>query len=253
MILRTRVAKMLAGYRDRPPADIDAIAQTLVRLSELLVAVPEVAELDINPLLAGRGGVLALDARVVVRPADASGGRRFAIEPYPSALEHAIEIDGGRRLLVRPIRPEDEPQLVEMVARSSPQDLRLRFLGALKEFPHLLAARLSQIDYDREMALVAVERNVQSGEGAILGVSRIIADPDNEKAEFAVMLRSDMKGRGLGFQLMKDILGVARGRGIKTVHGDVLPENTTMLAMAGELGFTRERTDSGVVQVSIDL
>jgi acetyltransferase len=250
MISRTRVAKLLGGYRNRPPADVDAVASTLVKLSELLVACPEVAELDINPLLAGAEGVLALDARIVVRPAD-MGHRRLAIQPYPAELEHEIEIDGGRRLLVRPIRPEDEPQLIEMVAQSSPQDVRLRFLGPLKEFPHLMAARLSQIDYDREMALIAVDSATKPGE--ILGVSRIVADPENERAEFAVMVRSDMKGRGLGFQLMKDILATARKRGTKIVHGDVLAENKTMLQMASELGFTRDRAESGVVSVSMRL
>jgi acetyltransferase len=250
MISRTRVARLLGGYRDRPPADIDAVASTLVKLSGLRIACPEIAELDINPLLAGAEGVLALDARVVVRPVGPAHGR-FAIHPYPAELEHSIEIDGGRRLLVRPIRPEDEPQLIEMVAQSSPQDVRLRFLGPLKEFPHLMAARLSQIDYDREMALIAVEPATKPGR--ILGVSRIVADPENERAEFAVMVRSDMKGRGLGFQLMKDILACARKRGTKIVHGDVLVENKTMLQMASELGFVRDRAEGGVVSVSMRL
>jgi acetyltransferase len=253
MIARTRVSKLLAGYRNRPAAPLDAIARTLVQVSEMLVDLPEVAELDINPLLAGPEGVLALDARVVVRPAEAAARRRLAIQPYPAELEHGVVIAGGQRLCVRPIRPEDEPRLVEMVARSSPQDVRLRFLGALKEFPHLLSARLSQIDYDREMALVAVAPAEDPSADEILGVARIVADPENERAEFAVMVRSDMKGRGLGFQLMKDILAVARNRGLRTVHGDVLAENTTMLAMAAELGFTRQPSDGGVVQVSLDL
>ena len=187
-----------------------------MRLSELLVELPAVAELDINPLLAGPDGVLALDARVVVRAPDPARPRRLAIQPYPAELEHTVEIDGGRKLLVRPIRPEDEPRLVEMVARSSPEDVRLRFLGALKEFPHLLAARLSQIDYDRELALVAVGDKEGPGRDEILGVARIIADPEGERAEFAVMVRSDMKGRGLGFQLMKDLLASARKRGVRT-------------------------------------
>jgi acetyltransferase len=250
MILRTRVARLLAGYRDRPPVDIDAVASTLVKLSELLIACPEVAELDINPLLAGAEGVLALDARVVVKPANI-GDRRLAIQPYPAEFEHEVEIDGGFRLLVRPIRPEDEPQLTEMVARSAPEDVRLRFLGPLKEFPRMMAARLSQIDYDREMALIAVDR--LTGPGEILGVSRIVADPENERAEFAVMVRSDMKGRGLGFQLMKDILDCARKRGTKIVHGEVLAENSTMLQMAAELGFSRDRAESGVVSISMRL
>jgi acetyltransferase len=252
MIARTRVAKLLAGFRDRPPADVAAVALTLVRLSELLVDLSEIVELDINPLLAGADGVLALDARVVVRPLDPTRPRVLAIQPYPAGLEHDVEIDGGKRLLVRPIRPEDEPRLVEMVARSSPEDVRLRFLGALKEFPHLTAARLSQIDYDREMALVAIDPE-EPTQGEILGVSRIVADPENEKAEYAVMVRSDLKGRGLGFQLMKDILAYARRRGIKTVHGDVLTENRTMLQMAAELGFVREESERGVVRVALNL
>ena len=222
-----------------------------MQLSELLIALPEVAELDINPLLAGPEGVIALDARVAVRPAE-SARRRLAIEPYPSDLEHEATIDGGLRLAVRPIRPEDETRLAEMVARSSPEDVRLRFLGPLREFPHLLAARLSQIDYDREMALVAVDDREGPTRGEILGVSRIIADPDNDKAEFAVMVRSDLKGRGLGYQLMRDILDVARRRGIRAVYGDVLNENQTMLQMAEELGFRREGSERGVVRVVIN-
>jgi acetyltransferase len=251
MIFRTRVSRMLGGYRDRPPVDIDAIAKTLVRLSELSSALPEVAELDINPLLAGPEGVIALDARVALRASGATR-RRPAIEPYPAELEHRIEIDGGLPLTVRPIRPEDEVRLVEMVARSSPQDVRLRFLGPLKEVPHLLASRLSQIDYDREMALVAVDERDGPTRGEILGASRIVSDPDNERAEFAVMVRSDLKGRGLGFQLMRDILSCARRRGIKTVYGDVLRENSTMLTMADELGFRREGSEGGVVRVAFN-
>jgi acetyltransferase len=252
MIERTRIAKLLAGYRDRPPADVAAIARTLVRLSELLVDLPELVELDINPLLAGPDGVLALDARIVVRPLDPARSRVLAIQPYPAGLEHCVEIDGGKRLIVRPIRPEDEPRLVEMVERSSPEDVRLRFLGALKEFPHLMAARLSQIDYDREMALVAIDPE-EPTRGEIVGVSRIVADPENDKAEYAVMVRSDLKGRGLGFQLMKDILAYARRRGIKTVEGDVLAENRTMLQMAAELGFVRQESEGGVVRVGLNL
>ena len=251
MIARTRVSKMLAGYRDRPPVDVEAVARTLVHLSDLLVTLPEVAELDINPLLAGPEGVIALDARVAVRPPDTSR-KRLAIEPYPAELEHHVTIDGGLGLKVRPIRPEDETRLAEMVARSSAEDVRLRFLGPLRDFPHLLAARLSQIDYDREMAFVAIDEREGSSHGEILGVSRFIADPDNETAEFAVMVRSDLKGRGLGYQLMRDILACARQRGIKKVYGDVLSENITMLQMAAELGFVREGTQDGIVRISID-
>jgi acetyltransferase len=252
MISRTRVSKLLAAYRDWPAADIDAVASTLVRLSELLVAIPEIVELDINPLLAGPQGVLVLDARIVVRATEA-GRRRLAIQPYPTELEHDVEIDYEQRLVIRPIRPEDEPRLVEMVSLSTAEDIRLRFLGALKQFPHLLAARLSQIDYDREMAFVAVDPQPGPSQGQILGVSRFVATPDNDEAEFAVMVRSDMKGRGLGFQLMEDILSCARTRRIRTVYGDVLAENRTMLQMADELGFVRQRAEEGIVRVAIEL
>jgi acetyltransferase len=250
MISRTRVSKLLAAYRDWPAADVDAVALTLVRLSELLVAIPEIVELDVNPLLAGPEGVLVLDARIVVR---AAGRSRLAIQPYPTDMEHDADIDHGERLIIRPIRPEDEPRLVEMVSLSTAEDIRLRFLGALKEFPHLLAARLSQIDYDREMAFVAIDPEPGPTQGQILGVSRFVATPDNDQAEFAVMVRSDKKGRGLGFQLMKDILSCARQRRIGTVYGDVLAENRNMLQMAEELGFVRQFTEEGVVRIAIEL
>ena len=128
----------------------------------------------------------------------------------------------------------------------------MRFLGAIKEFPHAAAARLSQIDYDREMALIALDTR-EGSRGELLGVARIVATPDNEKAEFAVMVRSDMKGRGLGFQLMKDIIECARRRGVGVLYGDVLSENRTMLTMAAELGFAREVSKDGLVRISLKL
>jgi acetyltransferase len=251
MIGRTRVARLLGGYRDRPAADLEAIAATLVKLSQLCVDFKEVTDLDINPLLADAQGVLALDARVVVsrerrRP-------RLAIRPYPSELEHAITARSGRRFHLRPIRPEDEPQIIAMLSQCSMEDIRLRFFAPMKEVSHAFATRLTQIDYDREMALVATDPSTDLPD--ILGVARLVADPDNEKAEYAVMVRSDLKGQGLGFQLMTEILDYARARGIKRVFGDVLRENRAMLAMAAELGFTivPDPDDALVVRVECDL
>ncbi|OYX04943.1 MAG: hypothetical protein B7Z15_17255 [Rhizobiales bacterium 32-66-8] len=232
MIERTRISKLLAGYRDHPAANMEAISSTLVKISELLGDLPQISELDINPLLADANGVIALDARIVVQPNKGAGTERFAIRPYPSRLIQDITLSDGQILDLRPIRPEDEPALVDLVRRSDPQDVRMRFLGSVKDFPHLMAARLSQIDYDREMALVAVD-----SEKDILGVVRIIADPDNEIAEYAIMVRSDIKGKGLGYQLMTEILAYARKRGLKHVFGDVLRENRPMLHMAEDLGF----------------
>ncbi|MFG1297204.1 bifunctional acetate--CoA ligase family protein/GNAT family N-acetyltransferase [Xanthobacter variabilis] len=250
MISRTRVAKLLAGYRDHPPADMDAIASTLIKIGELLADLPQIAELDINPLLADENGVIALDARIVVSEATQDGTKRFAIRPYPPEHVKQIPLTDGHFVILRPIRPEDEPGLVDVVRRSDPQDVRMRFLGSVKDFPHLMAARLSQIDYDREMAFVAVEDG-----GDICGVVRIIADPDNDEAEYAIMVRSDMKGKGLGYRLMTEILEHARSRGLKRVFGDVMRENGPMLHMAEDLGFkvAPSSEDPSVMRVVITL
>ena len=255
MIERTRVAKLLNGYRDVPAADMAAIERVLIRLADLAVDLPELAELDINPLLADADGVLALDARVVVRAAAAGTDRRLAIKPYPADLEHEIEVKGSLRLRVRAIRPEDEPALVEMSRRSTPEDMRLRFFDAMKSIPHRLAARLSQIDYDREMALVAIDQAKDERGDEIVGVVRVICDPDIVQGEFAVMVRSDMKGRGLGYALMQEMLAWARERGLARVIGEVLPENATMLKMARELGAAVApiSPDGRSVRVTFDL
>ncbi|MFG1427529.1 bifunctional acetate--CoA ligase family protein/GNAT family N-acetyltransferase [Roseixanthobacter glucoisosaccharinicivorans] len=249
MIGRTRVSKLLAGYRDHPPVDLDAVAATLVKISDLLGDLPQIAELDINPLLADEHGVIALDARIVVHPTEGVGTERFAIKPFPTGLVREIELPDGQVLELRPIRPEDEPGIVDIVRRSDPRDVRMRFLGSLKDFPHLLAARLSQIDYDREMALVAVD-----AAGAFLGVVRIIADPDNETAEYAIMVRSDMKGKGLGYRLMNEIIAYGRQRGLKMIYGDVLRENQPMMHMAQDLGFvSKPGEDYTVMRVELAL
>jgi acetyltransferase len=249
MLSRTRVAALLEGYRGRRPADLDAIAATLMKVAQLVIDFAEVAELDINPLLALPDGVVALDARIRVGTPSLAGTRRLAIRPYPKRLEKEVRIADGRRFLLRPIRPEDEPLIQDALARSTAEDLRLRFFAPLKRLSPQLAARLTQIDYDREMAFVAVE------DGAILGVVRISADPDNIEAEYAVFVRSDMKGKGLGYLLMQEMIAYARSRGIRAVTGKVLRENTTMLQMADELGFVRRRDsdEPGIVEVRIEL
>jgi acetyltransferase len=248
MIARTRVARLLAGYGDRPPADVEAVAAVLVALSEIAVALPNVVELDINPLVADADGVLALDARIVIAPV--SPGRRLAIRPYPRSLERRVDIPGGERFEVRPIRPEDAPALAEMVRLSTSEDLRLRFFAPVIELSAERTARLTQIDYDREMALVAV-----AADAAIVGVVRLIADPENDTAEYAVMVRSDMKGRGLGSALMQAILDYARARGTARVVGTVLRENTSMLRLCADLGFTvrPDPDDPGIVIVEHSL
>jgi acetyltransferase len=253
MIGGTRVSRLLKGYRSRPPAKVDDVALTLMRISQLVCDLPEVVELDINPLFADHEGVLALDARIRVAVPKLATTRRLAIRPYPKRLEKATRLADGTPALIRPIRPEDEPLIHAMFARLTPEDIRLRFFAPMKQLTHQAAARMTQIDYDREMALVA-EVSRPDGGNDILGVVRIAADPDNQKAEYAVLVRSDMKGKGLGFKLMHEILEYARERGIGLVHGQVLRENTNMLRLCRDLGFIRHDApdEPGVVEVEID-
>ena len=255
MVSRTRVSKLLAGYRDVPAANMGQIETTLIRLADLAIDLPEVIELDINPLLADAKGVIALDARVVLRAVKSPDPRRLAIRPYPADLERPITLRDGQVLRVRAIRPEDAPALVEAGARCSPEDLRLRFFGAMRTLPPWLAARLSQIDYDREMALIAYDPAQPEGAQDILGVVRLICDPNNAKGEFAIIVRSDLKGHGLGYCLMGEMLAWARRRGLGQVVGEVLMENSTMLHMVDNLhGVIESRdTDNRTVHVRFDL
>jgi acetyltransferase len=250
MIARTRVYRQLRGYRDRAAADLDAIALTLVKLSHMVSELDEVVELDINPLLADADGVMALDARIRVAPAaaDVVRGQRLAIRPYPRELERLEALPGLGQALLRPVRPGDEPAFLRLFHLLSPEDVRLRFFAPLHELPRTQLVRLTQIDYDREMAFVleALEGDPRD----IFGVVRIAADPDNQKAEFALTVRSDLKGRGIGTLLLRRMLDYANTRGIGEVFGDILSENSLMLGLCRELGFTLTplTEDEGIVR-----
>jgi acetyltransferase len=232
LMARTRVWRLLQGYRGRPAAAIDVVTETLIRVAQLAVDHPEIRELDINPLFAGPTGVMAVDARLRVAAAQ-PGRARLAISPYPKELEATERLRDGAVVRLRPIRPEDEPLLQDLASHMSPQDLRLRFFTAMKGLSHQLAARLTQIDYDREMALIALAADADQ----VLGVSRFAADPDNRQAEYAVEVRSDWKGRGLGYLLMTRLIEIARQRHIGELVGEVLRENTAMLQMCRALDF----------------
>jgi acetyltransferase len=238
---RTRVDRLLRGYRDRAPADRAAVGEVMIRLSQLIADVGEIAELDINPLLADADGVIALDARIVVQPLKKGPERaaRFAIRPYPVELETEVE-HRGEKLRLRPIRPDDEPMLRAFTRRMTPEDVRMRFFGPLREMSHELAARLTQIDYDREMAFLLLE-----GGKDLVGVGRLVADPDFQQAEFALTVASDRQGRGYGELLLRHVLLYGKARGIKRVVGHVLRENSKMLDLAKHLGFRREGGRSG--------
>jgi acetyltransferase len=252
LIYRTHTAwRLLEGYRDRPPADIDAICLTLMKISQLIIDIPEITELDINPLFADSQGVLAVDTRIRVAPPPPVG-QRMAIRPYPKALEEIYTLADKSRVLVRPIRPEDEPNHHAFVSKVTPEDIRFRFFGLVNDLPHSEMARMTQIDYDREMAFIAVPINSQKDE--TWGVVRAMADPDNERAEFAILVRSDLKGSGLGRLMMLKMIRYCRSRGTGQLIGQVLSDNTRMLGFCESLGFKRLRfVDGNIVEVALDL
>lgn len=254
MIDQTRVSHLLKGYRGLPPVDIDAVALTLIRISRMIVDFPQVQEIDVNPLLADSDGVIALDARIRIESTDLSGEERLAIRPYPAALEETIDRDGASPLLLRPIVPEDEPSLQKAFAGLTLEESRLRFAGLRKSLPHVDAARFTQIDYDREMALVLTEPGAP-GTTDIFGVVRIHADPDNEQAEYAIIVRKDMTGNGYGTLLMNRIIDYARARGTGSIFGYVLSENRRMLDLCAALGFECAPIpeDASVTRVSLNL
>ena len=237
LMMRTRIYRLLQGYRGRPAADLAAIELALVRVAQLVIDHAEIAEIDVNPLLADAAGVIALDARIRVKPAQLQAEARLAIRPYPERLAETLATPAGLEVRVRPIRPEDGPALIAAFAKLSLEAVRFRFFGLLKELPHALAARLTQIDYDREMAFVATPVGDAS---QILGVARFAADPDGERAEYAVTVRTDVAGQGLGSLLLGRLIGYARARGLKELFGEVLSGNDRMLALARDLGFTVE-------------
>jgi acetyltransferase len=230
------------------PADIDAITDVLIRIAHLAADHAEIRELDINPLLANADGVIALDARIRVAAASA-GTARLAIAPYPNHLESDVRLRDGTAVHLRPIRPEDEPLLHDLIAHMSSADLRLRFFTPIRTLTHAAAARLTQIDYDREMAILALH------DGVLLGVARFFADPDRLQAEYAVAVRTDWHHRGIGYLLMTELIDIARQYGIGEIYGHVLSENQAMLEMCTTLGFTitSDLDDRAVMRVQKSL
>ncbi len=248
LVDRTRVAKLLAGYRNQPAARIDMVCEVLIRVARLMTDLDLIESLDINPLLADSDGVIALDARIELRPADAGERTRPAIAPYPEHLEETVAFD-DRQITLRPIRPEDEPAHRDFFNSLEAEDVRFRFFGVIREPEHSQLARYTQIDYEREMALIAVD-----ADGRTLGVARMARDSAGEQGEFAVVVRSAIKGQGLGRILLVKLIDYCREIGLHELIGQVLQYNERMLGLAAELGFRVEPPDEdGIRRVVLDL
>ncbi len=256
LISRTRVSRILKAYRDVAAVDETAVALVLVKLAQLAADFPQVREVDLNPFLADENGLIAVDTRVAVAPLEAarpgpSGRPRFAIRPYPKQWERHVALADGCTILVRPVRPEDESLYGPFFAGVTAQDLRMRFFAPVKAFTHAFIARFTQIDYARAMAFMAIEES----SGNLLGVVRLHANANYDSGEYAILVRSDLKGHGLGWLLMQLIIEYARAEGIGTIEGQILRENSAMLAMSRDLGFeiVADPNDPGICIAKLTL
>lgn len=253
LISRTRVYKQLLGYRDRPAVDLDAICLVLNQVAQLIIDCPEIDGLDINPLYADDKGVLALDARIKIVAPTSNTSDRLAIRPYPAELESVFIMKTGREVEIRPIRPEDEPNHYVFISKLTPDDIRFRFFGMVKNLAHSQMARLTQIDYDREMAFIATGQDPE-GKEETLGVVRTITTGDNRATEFSIVVRSDLKGLGLGKELMRKTISYCKSRQTQCLTGQVSRANSRMIAFTQALGFrAKDHLKGDFIEMELDL
>ncbi|MDY7036984.1 MAG: bifunctional acetate--CoA ligase family protein/GNAT family N-acetyltransferase, partial [Thermodesulfobacteriota bacterium] len=231
----TLVNKMLKGYRNRPGVNPEMIEEILIRISHLVTDFPEVAELDINPLIIAKNQAYAVDARIFIKTSPISAPHHLVISPYPNQYEMTANTKGGLKIFIRPIKPEDAPLLVDLFHSLSKQSVYYRFFSPLKSLPPDMLSRFTQIDYDRDMALMALDDNLQ--EEKALGVARLMTNPGGADPEFAVLVGDPWQGKGIGALLMERLIAIAEERNLESIKGLVLAENTHMLALAKKLGF----------------
>jgi acetyltransferase len=248
LIARPRVARLLDAYRDVPAADRAALVALLTGVSGMACLLPWVREMDLNPVLAHPGGAAVVDARIAIDPSRLHALPRYghmAIHPYPAELEGSLRLRDGTVLALRPMRPEDAGLERDFVARLSPQSRYLRFHSHLMELQPDALARFTQLDYDRELALVALAPDSSH----FVGVGRYAPNPDGTTAEFALAVADAWQGRGLGSALLSRLAGCAQAAGYRALEGHILDENAEMLQVARRLGFTDLERQDGVVSV----
>jgi acetyltransferase len=245
LIRSTRVSKLLGKFRQLPPANREALEGVLLRVSEMVCALPWLAELDINPLILDESGAMAVDARIVVRPAAPSrdGYGHMAIHPYPEQYVTRWQLPDGRDVTLRPIRPEDAQLEQEFVQGLSAESRYFRFMDTLRELTPKMLARFTQIDYDREMAFLATIDD--KGREAEIGVARYVTNPDGETCEFALVVADAWQRHGIGRRLMELLIEVAQVHGLKGMIGHVLAANSSMLDLCSDLGFRIAESPDG--------
>jgi len=252
MVQRTRISKMLGAFRNMPPANMEALEDVLLRVSEMVCELPLLKEMDINPLILDENGALAADARIVVEYRQPSPDRyaHMAIYPYPTHLVSQWQLADGTDIVIRPIRPEDADLEMRFVHDLSEESKYFRFMNSLQELTETMVVRFTQIDYSREMALIAVAG--EPGHEVELGVTRYAINPDGDTCEFALVIADNMQGKGLGQRLMVSLMEAARSKGLSTIEGEVLNNNHRMLKLMTRLGFTIKSSeeDPAIMKVS---
>ena len=250
----TKVYRMLQGYRGKKPADLKELEQLLVIFSNLIVDFPEIAEMDINPIAISNGKAYALDARIIIDKDYMDHTLPYphlVITPYPTRYTTTWKLSDGTEVMLRPIRPEDEPLEHEMLSTLSRETLRSRFFSIIQDISHEMLVRFCNIDYDREMAIVAELK--EGTRRRIIGIGRLIIEPDFRSGEYAILVHDEYQGKGLGYKLVDLIIGIAQDKGLEEIYGKVLTENERMLKMAIKLGFQYQLMDGGITEVRLAL
>jgi acetyltransferase len=253
LIKKTKIYSLLKGFKNYPPCNLILLEEILIRLAQMVTDFPEIEEIDINPLIVTENDIRVKDARIVLGSSTTNSHHHLVISPYPNQYEVRTAREGVGELFIRPIRPEDAPLLVQLFESLSQQSIYFRFFSPLKALPTHMLARFTQVDYDREIALVALLGTEPNEK--MLGVARVITNIyDRKKAEFAVLVGDAWHGKGIGAELLKRCLLISKERGIENVWGIVLPENTQMLALGKKLGFTAKKmVGESDYELNIDL
>jgi acetyltransferase len=256
LIEKTNVYSMLSkGFRKKPAVNLRLLDETLIRLSNMIVDFPEIKELDINPLVVSGDKVIALDARIIidenVLKTPLSEFSHLIISPYPTRYIQPWLCRDGKSVLLRPIRPEDEPMEHELIAGLSPESSRFRFFYIIKDISHDMLSRFCNIDYSREIAIVA-EANT-NGKRRIVGVGRLVIQPGTETGEFATLVTDDYQDIGLGHKLTDVLIGIAQEKGLTGMYGVILKDNNKMVGLARSLGFSIESVDADEYKATLEL
>jgi acetyltransferase len=248
----TRVFQLLKGFRGQKPANLEMLEEILIRLAQLATDFAEIDELDVNPLFATQTGFCAVDARARLQRSQVMAPLHLVISPYPDQYESRMTTRGLEKIFIRPIRPEDAPMMAELIESLSTRSIYHRFFTPLRRLPQSMLARFTQVDYDREIALVAF-RDAEP-QNLMLGVARVILERNLKTAEFSVLVGDAWQGKGIGAELLKKCLNIAKERGVETIWGLVLTENTQMLALGKKLGFGIRRVpDANTFELRIDV